>query len=72
MPPENPIVDKEEKQDDGWIEWKGGKLPINPDKLVEVTYRWDKGGWPKVNHAGHFTWSHGWGLSDIIAYRNIV
>lgn len=59
---------------DGWVEWAGGYPPVSADTLVDVKYNcnqvpacWTQG----IQKASAYTWSHGWGISDIIAYRII-
>lgn len=57
----------------GWIKWKGGKCPVQPDTLVDVLLR----AAPAENEqhrntlAGNWQWSHGGAVSqlDIVAYR---
>jgi len=58
---------------DGWIEWKGGECPIEPETIVETHYR--NGDCDDARPAHRFGWDH-WGGDemgawDIIAYRVI-
>lgn len=54
---------------DGWIEWHGGKCPVDSDAIVEVKYRNPNNYQFNNDRAGDFYWSHeGFGC-DIIAYR---
>lgn len=57
-----------------WIEWAGGKCPVDDDALVEVRFRDDavpeKGvriEWPV--RAWELAWYHDGKDDDIIAYR---
>lgn len=54
---------------DGWIEWTGGKCPVDSDTIVDVKYRKPDRYLFNSDRAGDFYWSHeGFGC-DIIAYR---
>ncbi len=35
FPPELPLLDEKQPDNDGWIEWKGGKCPVDDDLLIE-------------------------------------
>ena len=54
---------------DGWIEWRGGKCPVDSDAIVEVKYRKPNPYQYNNDRAGDFTWSHDGFDGDIIAYR---
>lgn len=51
---------------DGWIEWKGGKRPVDMDVRVEVRFR---SGSTAIDEAGWWNWAHLGDDYDIIAYR---
>ncbi|MGL4753163.1 MAG: hypothetical protein ACRCXB_12270 [Aeromonadaceae bacterium] len=53
---------------DGWIEWRGGKCPVEDDRLVLLRLRDGYDGNPPLC-ARNFRWSHKGDNSDIIAYR---
>lgn len=53
----------------GWIEWHGGKCPVDSDAIVEVKYRKPNPYQFNNDRAGDFTWSHDGIDADIIAYR---
>lgn len=53
-----------------WIEWKGGKCPLNPTVLHQRRYRdGAEGGWTTTRNAGPLQWKHDGGNADIVAYR---
>ena len=54
---------------DGWIDWHGGKCPVDSDAIVEVKYRKPNPYQFNNDRAGDFTWSHEGVGCDIIAYR---
>lgn len=56
---------------DGWIEWKGGKCPVDSDAIVEVRYWNQNQAQHQYNNdrAGDFYWAHTGSNADIIAYR---
>lgn len=54
---------------DDWIEWHGGKCPVDSDAIVEVKRRWHNPHKYNNDRAGDFSWSHTGGRGDIIAYR---
>jgi len=65
-----PVLEQQEKGDDGWIDWKGGDIPV--DRGAQVELRWssvmtDKG------RASSFSWENrtAQGVESIIAYRVI-
>lgn len=54
---------------DGWIEWQGGKCPVEPATRVDLEYR---DGDIVKNVPAHFAtncWPHDDHPFDIIAYR---
>ena len=53
----------------GWIQWAGGKCPVDSDAIVEVKYRKPNPYQFNNDRAGDFTWSHDGVGGDIIAYR---
>lgn len=63
-----PILEQQEKGNDGWIEWKGGLVaPVTG--RVDVRYR---NGKEEIGHkAGDFSWRKELGGVTIIAYRVI-
>lgn len=55
--------------DDGWIEWGGGKCPVNINSLVNVRYR-NGGEDLESRRAEVYNWSHNdKDCYPIIAYR---
>lgn len=52
-----------------WIEWHGGKCPVDSDAIVEVKYRKPNPCQFNNDRAGDFDWAHAGSSSDIIAYR---
>ena len=54
---------------DGWIDWHGGKCPVDSDAIVEVKYRKHNSYRYNNDRAGDFDWSHDDIDGDIIAYR---
>lgn len=54
---------------DGWIQWAGGKCPVDSDAIVEVKYRKPSPLHFNNDRAGDFSWSHDGIDGDIIAYR---
>lgn len=49
-----------------WIDWHGGKMPVDGKAIVEVRFR-KKG--RRIAHADVFSWGHHCFDGDIIAYR---
>ena len=54
---------------DGWIDWHGGKCPVDSDAIVEVKCRWHNQHQYNNDRAGDFYWAHTGSNADIIAYR---
>lgn len=54
---------------EGWIEWHGGKCPVDSDAIVEVRCRWHNPRQYNNDRAGDFYWEHTGSGGDIIAYR---
>lgn len=54
---------------DGWIEWGGGKCPVDSDAIVEVKYRKPNPYQFNNDRAGDYIWLHTGSDGDIIAYR---
>jgi hypothetical protein len=68
------VKPKEEEvkaDNDGWIEWKGGKCPVNVNQRVHVRYRCGVG--PGAQRAGLYDWSNYSDKADyvIVAYKVI-
>jgi len=58
---------KDDTQDDGWVEWNGGKRPVDSTTLIQVRFR---NGEERLSPAKHnFEWRHCGSVFDIIAYR---
>ena len=53
---------------DGWIEWKGGEMPVDYGTKVCVKFRDASEG---TRHAGGYRWYNCEKYSDIVAYRVI-
>ncbi|WP_277977406.1 hypothetical protein [Pantoea endophytica] len=56
-------------ENDGWIEWKGGKQPVSNSTLVEVKLHRD--GYQGEDNAMTWDWTWRDGVDPIIAYRVI-
>jgi hypothetical protein len=57
---------------DGWIEWKGGEMPVDWEVFVDCQYRGapDEDEFaPTPCKAGLLAWYHDGARDDIIAYR---
>lgn len=54
---------------EGWMDWHGGKCPVDSDAIVEVKYRNTNPRQYNNDRAGDFDWAHAGSSSDIIAYR---
>jgi hypothetical protein len=65
------MLDKEPSQpeNDGWIEWSGGKCPVDSNVKVAVRYRFLVES--DVSQAENFHWNHIGHQYDIIAYKII-
>jgi len=63
-----PVLEQQEKGDDGWIEWGGGECPVNGGDIVNV--KWEDGSVTHCAEACYLCWDHT-GNGDIIAYRVI-
>ncbi|MDI9276199.1 hypothetical protein QMZ65_03135 [Pantoea sp. EABMAA-21] len=64
QPASTPQIDN-----DGWIEWRGGKQPIANDRELAIKFR--DGTVMTETHSDCWVWSHGGDDDDIIAYRVI-
>jgi len=66
-----PVLEQQEKGDDGWLEWGGGECPIPDNTRVQVKFL--DGYAPVVAEPQYLRWQTlGLGVSgDIIAYRVI-
>lgn len=68
-PPQQPTTDTYRQIDnDGWVEWGGGKRPVDSDCVVGIRYR---DGEEDAGVAGYQSWRHYGEEDDIIAYRII-
>lgn len=58
-------------ENEGWIEWKGGKFPLPSDRTeYQARYRDGIiGNWTDARRAGKTLWEHSGGPADIVAYR---
>lgn len=56
-------------ENDGWIEWGGGRRPVDEEAFVEVKFK--DGEYRLALEAWEFDWNHYGNNSDIIAYRVI-
>lgn len=54
-------------KNEGWIEWGGGKCPVDTKTLVDIKLK--NGCTYKSCHPGDYSWRHAGGGGDIIAYR---
>ncbi len=59
--------DKVQKESDGWIEWGGGKRPVDSTTLITVRFRNGEEHLSPVKH--HYEWRHFNRWNDIVAYR---
>ncbi|WP_312181353.1 hypothetical protein [Pantoea sp. CTOTU46764] len=66
--PQSPTDTYRQIENDGWIEWKGGKCPEAYSTEIQVKYR---DGMGMEDAAGDFSWTHDNEPDDIIAYRVI-
>lgn len=55
--------------DDGWIEWKGGECPVEPDAVVEVRMRDGRTATFDDGAVDEFWWGNDGCSVDILAYR---
>lgn len=60
--------EQDEMNTEKWIEWNGGKCPVQPSKSVEVKFR---GGAHEQQSAYAWDWWHYGCPYDIVAYRLI-
>lgn len=63
-----PVLEQQEKGDDGWIEWGGGDCPVEIGTLVEFEMR---DGDKDTAMGAVLDWPHENRSDDIIAYRVI-
>lgn len=66
-----PVLEQQEKGDDGWIEWGGGECPAPPESKISVRLRGAEGEKYHGHQADWFEWNHYGNALDIIAYRVI-
>jgi len=66
---ESPTDTYRQIENDGWIEWKGGKQPVSNSTLVEVKLQRD--GYQGEDNAMTWDWTWRDGVDPIIAYRVI-
>lgn len=64
-----PVLEQQEKGDDGWIEWGGGKCPVDSSVMIEPKLR--SGKIMPSEIAVYWNWQHQEWDGDIIAYRVI-
>jgi len=66
-----PVLEQQEKEGDGWIEWGGGECPVPDNTRVQVKFL--DGYAPVVAEPQYLRWQTlGLGVAgDIIAYRVI-
>lgn len=60
--------------DSGWIEWKGGVIPVHPNRKVHIRLRGDadsEADGARALPANCYHWAHAGDGADIIAYRVI-
>ena len=56
---------------EGWIEWNGGAIPVDPESLVMVIYK--SGEWSHAPAAAStFQWGHQGTIEDIKAYQTVM
>lgn len=60
--------EQDEMNTEKWIEWNGGKCPVQPSKSVEVKFR---NGEICSDKTSSWRWSHIDSAYDIVAYRLI-
>ncbi|AMG57730.1 hypothetical protein [Pantoea vagans] len=67
-----PILEQQERGEGEWIEWDGGKCPVDSNANVEIKFR-DGGVGGSIRKAGGYYWGRSNAAydSDIIAYRII-
>ncbi|WP_307744443.1 hypothetical protein [uncultured Pantoea sp.] len=67
-----PILEQQERGEGEWVEWEGGKCPVDDNANVEVKFR-DGCFGGGIRKAGGYYWgrSNAEYDSDIIAYRII-
>lgn len=63
------IRPKDAQDNDGWIEWKGGKQPVGDNVLVEIKIRGGRYLYPALSGSWNWIWINN--SEDIIAYRII-
>jgi len=63
-----PVLEQQEKGDDGWIEWGGGACPVAPFNKVQAKFR-DGDVSDTLEKAKYYDWKHQGQCYDIIAYR---
>lgn len=64
-----PLDAESAQPDDGWIEWKGGECPVEPDAVVEVRMRDGRTATFDDGTVDEFWWGNDGCSVDIIAYR---
>lgn len=60
------VLEQQERGNDGWIEWGGGKRPVKGDTILET--RWSDGD-TVINRADNMNWEHHATYCNLIAYR---
>lgn len=62
-----PVLEQQEKGDDGWIEWGGGECPLSENTAIDFICRDGDEGFDY--EAREIGWHHDGAGDDIIAYR---
>ena len=57
-----------QRDDDGWIEWRGGECPVPAETLVWIKFR-DGSVTNYISKAEGWEWEHHGSVGDIIAYK---
>ncbi len=64
-----PILEKQERDEGEWVEWKGGFCPVRGETIVDV--KWSNGDKNVGKEADEWRWQHWDNCPNIIAYRII-
>lgn len=63
-------VTKAVENNEAWIEWHGGDIPVESDTPVEI--RFPDGNTQSRSHAGNVRWAHWGDNGDVTAYRVVI
>jgi len=63
-------VKKAAENNEPWIEWYGGDLPVKWDTPVEIRFR--DGNTQSRSHAGNIRWAHWGDYGDVTGYRVVI